>query len=194
LEGVNSKLWLRELLLHIDQLLKSPGTKIIAIDGNAGAGKSTLATLIAEEYPCNVFHMDHYFLPPEKKTKERLSQPGGNVDRERFKNEILESITKSKEFVYNIYDCKTDKLSLSPIIAPMKLNIVEGAYSMHPDLIGYYHLKIFISIDGEEQSSRILKRNGPDLHEMFINSWIPLENLYFTRLKIKEKADICLSP
>jgi uridine kinase len=179
---------------RIDDLLKTPGTKVVAIDGNSAAGKSTLAGIIWDKYFCNVFHMDDYFLPPEKKTEERLSEPGGNVDRERFKDEILESIFKEEDFFYSRYDCKTDTLNPSAAIAPRRLNIVEGAYSMHPDLISYYHLKIFLSIDAEEQSRRILQRNGPASHEIFIKRWIPLENMYFTRLKIKEKADISLSP
>ena len=41
-----------------------------------------------------------------------------------------------------------------------KASIVEGAYSMHPTLIGHYDLRIFLSIHPEKQIQRILKGMG----------------------------------
>ena len=73
----------------VDQLMRKKETVTVAIDGNSGAGKSSLAAFAESIYNCTVYHMDDYFLPPERKTPERLAQPGGNVDYERFRQEIL---------------------------------------------------------------------------------------------------------
>jgi uridine kinase len=64
---------------------------------------------------------------------------------------------------------------------------------MHPTLQDYYHLKIFMAIGEKEQSARILKRNGPVMHKVFLEKWIPLENEYFEKMKIKEKCDLIYS-
>ena len=177
----------------IDNLIGTPGTKIVAIEGNSGAGKTSLGSLLAERYDCNLFHMDDYYLPPEKKTGARLAEAGGNVDRERFKEEILDNIRQGGDFSYKKYDCKSQSYYPPVLVHPKELNIVEGVYSMHPDLAPYYDLTIFLSLDEAEQSRRILDRNGPLVHKRFLDLWIPLENRYFEELHIKENCDLVVT-
>lgn len=180
---------LQEVFRLIDDLLKTPGIKIIAIDGNAAAGKTTLASQIVEKYQGNHFHMDDFFLPSEKKTALRLSEPGGNVDYERFLEEVLVKIGRDDDFSYRKYDCKVQAFSPPVPVRSERLNVVEGAYSMHPSLASYYDLKLFLSLDKAEQSRRILLRNGPVMHKRFIEEWIPLENRYFQELDVKAGCD-----
>jgi hypothetical protein len=72
------------------------------------------------------------------------------------------------------------------------ISIIEGAYSLHPELIGFYDLKVFADILEEEQIKRIIKRNGLDGAEAFRNKWIPLEEAYFNTLQIRDKCDIAI--
>ena len=71
-----------------------------------------------------------------------------------------------------------------------KLSIVEGAYSMHPQLASYYDLSAFLEIGEELQKSRVQKRNTPEMAKRFFETWIPFENVYFTKLEIKEKCNM----
>jgi dephospho-CoA kinase len=71
--------------------------------------------------------------------------------------------------------------------------IIEGVYSVKLSL-EYdldYDCIIFIEVDEREQRERIKKRN-PDLFNRYINEWIPNENKYFKKFKVKENSDICL--
>jgi len=181
-----------ELLARIDDLLEKKHTVIVAIDGNSGSGKSTLAKELMSIYDSNVFHMDHFFLRPEQRTPERMKEVGGNVDYERFKEEVLDNIRKKIEFKYQIFDCKVGRLTDYIKVSPKKLNIIEGVYSMHPSLRGEYDLKIFMSIDAELQKQRILQRSGEYMLKRFTQEWIPLENLYFSEMRIAEICDIVL--
>lgn len=176
----------------IDSLMKS-GSVIVAIDGNSGSGKSSLASLIQSKYDCNIFHMDHFFLRPELKTKERLKEAGGNIDYVRFKEEVIDGLVSKSKFQYQKYNCVSMSLEEVVTVIPKKLNIVEGVYSMHPMLSAYYDLKIFLYTDEEEQEQRILKRNGPSMQKRFIEEWIPLENKYFKELKICEQCDLIIN-
>lgn len=180
------------LNLEIDRLLERKEKVIIAIDGRSAAGKTSLASSLENIYDCNVFHMDDFFLAAKLKTKERLNEAGGNVDYIRFKNEVMDKLREEAPFSYQIFDCKLQDLTEERHIRPKKLNIVEGAYSMHPALIDYYDFKIFLDIEDEFQRERILKRNGSFIYEKFINEWIPLEDKYFKELKIRDKADIII--
>ncbi len=178
------------LIKGIDEKLQTGHRLIMAIDGMSGAGKSTLAAWIQEVYEdCNLFHMDDFFLPPDRKTAQRLGTPGGNVDYERFQMEVMEPLKRGESFFYRPYNCKEGIIG-GHITAPVcRLNVVEGVYSLHPALQDAYGLKVFLSLSPEEQSTRILKRNGVSMHRRFLTEWIPLENMYFDRLKIAQSCD-----
>ena len=49
---------------------------LIAIDGRCGSGKTTLASLLAEEFGGALFHMDDFYLREEQRTPERLAELG----------------------------------------------------------------------------------------------------------------------
>lgn len=165
---------------------------IIAIDGNCGCGKSTMATELAGALDANLFHMDDFYLPEVMKTEERMAEPGGNVDYIRFKNEVLEPLLEGSSFVYQKFSCQVQGLGESVVVTPKKINIVEGAYAMHPLLIDAYDLKVFMSHDYDTQCERILLRNGPEKLKSFVEKWIPLENRYFEALAIREKCDVLI--
>ena len=178
------------LFARIDALLKTRGSVNVAIDGMSCSGKSTLAALLSEIYHCNVFHMDDFFLPRELKTPERLAEPGGNVHYERFLSEVLAPLATGRTFHYRPFDCKSQTLAESVSIQPKQLNIIEGAYSLHPTLENAYQLRVILQIDPEVQRARILQRNGPVMHQRFMEEWVPLENRYFQEYEIKDRCDL----
>ena len=106
---------------------------IIAIDGMSSSGKTTLGNLLHKNFPnSNLFHMDDYFLQPHQRTKERLAEIGGNVDYERFKTEILDSLADRNGLTYQKYNCRTQNLEPEMTVPWKPLVIIEGAYSQHP--------------------------------------------------------------
>ena len=166
---------------QINMLLEEKNFVIVAIDGKCTSGKTTLASQLAEIYDCNVFHMDDFFLRPEQRTPERFAEVGGNVDYERFQEEVLLPLKTGKAFSYRPFDCSTFTLAAPVTVAPKKLNIIEGTYSHHPYFGNPYDLKILLTIDEKTQRRRILDR--PDfLHKRFFEEWIPMENRYFDAL------------
>lgn len=176
---------------HIDDLLNTGKQIVIAIDGNCTAGKTTLATILEKEYDCNVFHMDDFFLRPGQRTAQRYAQPGGNVDYERFQEEVLIPLKQERSFSYRPFSCSTFTLSDAVIVNPKRLNIVEGTYSLHPYFGDVFDLKIFLSIGPELQAQRIYQR-PQRVHERFFKEWIPMEKLYFDYFQIPNYCDFCL--
>jgi len=162
---------------------------IAAIDGRAGAGKSTLAEAAAGIFDLNLFHADDFFLPPEMKTPERLSAPGGNVHFERIREEIISPLLKGKDVEFRRYDCFSGALLPPERVSFKPKNLIEGAYSHHPALKKAYSLKLFLGINPDLQRRRILLRNGADMLSRFESEWIPLEEKYIKECKTEEKAD-----
>ena len=174
---------------RIDELLKQKDHVIVAIDGPCTSGKTTLAGKLAEIYDCNLLHMDDFFLRPEQRTPERFAEAGGNVDYERFQQEVLIPLHAGKPFSYRPFDCKTFTLSEAIPVTPKNLTIIEGSYCNHPTFGNPYDLKIFLSITPELQRQRVWQR--PEfLHQGFFNEWIPMENRYFEVFRIIDQCEI----
>ena len=170
----------------IDELLTQKDMVIVAIDGKCTSGKTTLASKLAEIYDCNVFHMDDFFLRPEQRTPARFAEVGGNVDYERFQEEVLLPLKSGKVFSYRPFGCSTFTLAAPVAVTPKKLNIIEGTYSHHPYFGNPYDLKILLTVDEETQRQRILERPS-FLHKRFFAEWIPMENRYFEALQGQRK-------
>ena len=174
------------LLETIDGALAAQERVLLAIEGGAASGKTTLSRELSELYPDSaVFHADDFFLRPEQRTPERFAQPGGNMDRERL-----------EAAVDRPFDCGTMTLRPPVTVRPARLNIVEGAYSLHPSLEKYYDLSVFLDVTPETQRRRILSRNGAEWGQRFFERWIPLETAYFqetatvARCTLRLKEDV----
>lgn len=181
------------LFSRIDALMQGHTQVLVAIDGPCASGKTTLAACLARAYGATVVHMDDFFLRPEQRTPERYLTPGGNVDHERFCKEVLTPMRRNEPFLYRPYDCRTQTIARGDWIVPAPLCVIEGSYSLHPELASAYDLKVLLDIGAQEQSDRILRRSGPVQHARFLKEWIPLENLYFDRTNIASRCDMRLT-
>ena len=179
------------VLGEIDALRQGKPHLLAAIDGRSAAGKTTLAALLQESCGCNVVHMDSFFLRPEQRTARRLSEPGGNVDRERFREEVLGPLTGGQPFSYRPFDCKRQEFAPAVHVAPGPITVVEGAYSCHPQLFESYDLTIFLSVGPDEQARRIAARNGQEGATLFAERWIPMEERYFAACRTAERCSLC---
>jgi uridine kinase len=178
------------LFCKIDSALENGNTFTLAIEGGSASGKSTLSEVLEEVYGCTVFHMDDFFLRPEQRTEERLSEIGGNVDRERFLSEVLVPLSERKPVMYRRFDCQSLEILSPQEIVPTSFTVVEGAYCMHPELSSYYDFSVFLDVSEECQTERIKIRNSPLLAKRFFEEWIPMERRYFEKMDIKNKCDM----
>lgn len=179
------------LLAQLDKQLEKGAVKL-AIEGGSASGKTTLSKLLSHIYDCAVFHMDDFFLRPEQRTPARYRETGGNIDRERFLDEVLRPLAKEEAITYRKFDCSSMTINSQTTITPKKLNIIEGVYSMHPAFSKYYNQSVFLDISPEVQRKRIHNRNAPQLAERFFQEWIPLENRYFSETEAKERCNLCI--
>lgn len=182
----------KELIERIRILLNQKEQVLVGIDGRCASGKTTLAEELHAVLGGNLIHMDDFFLRPQQRTEERYAEPGGNVDRERFLEEILIPLKEEKDFSYRPFDCQTMTLKEPVTVKKKKLVIAEGSYCLHPSLRDYYDLKVFLDVDPDIQWKRIEKRN-PDKLDDFRQKWIPYEEKYFDTFHIRENSDLLLN-
>ena len=177
--------------MEIDKRL-SQGSVTAAVEGGSASGKTTFSKLLNEVYDATIFHMDDFFLQPTQRTPERFAQAGGNIDWERFLEEVLIPLKNKEAIQYRKFDCSTFAIKPAVIMNPTEVNIVEGAYSMHPGLAEYYDFSVFLNVSYELQKKRILKRNTPEMAQCFFERWIPMEHKYFEQMSVKERCDIVI--
>lgn len=174
---------------------RANGRALLALDGMSAAGKSTLAALLAPVWNANVFHMDDFFLPPALRTPERLAEPGGNVDYERFLREVLGPLEAGVPFAYRRYDCHADAF-VEARVEPTAVTLLEGSYALHPAFWACYErlhpVTAYLRVDEETQRRRILRRNGERMLGRFEREWLPLEKTYASAYDIARRADYAL--
>lgn len=180
------------LFARIDALLARKERVLLAIDGGSASGKTTLASLLASRYDCAVFHMDDFFLRPEQRTAERLAEAGGNVDRERFLEQVLLPLRAGEKVSYRRFCCADFSLLPPQEVFPSRLNVIEGAYAMHPALAPYYDCSVFLSVAPELQHERILRRESAEKAARFFAQWIPMEQRYFDEMNVPARCDIVI--
>lgn len=157
---------------------------LAAIDGRCGSGKTGFAALAGDVLSCpgGVVHMDDFYLPPERRAENWMEVPAGNMDLERFREEVLLG------GVCRPYDCRTGRFK-DPVELREPLLIVEGTYSQHPSLARFYNAKLFFTCAREEQTRRLQLREG-DYFPTFDRIWRTLEERYFTAYGIESGAGL----
>lgn len=165
-------------LLAIEQLAYTGKPIIIAIDGRCGSGKTHFAALIQKLLPCNVIHMDDFYLPMENRTSHWRDEVGGNMDFSRLLSELLIPARRGVPLIYRPYDCHAGCLTESARLPSHPLTVVEGSYSTHPSLVDQFDIKVFLTCSRQEQERRLSAREGGTF-PAFQRQWIPFEERYF---------------
>ena len=138
---------------------------VISIDGMCASGKTTLALMLQKIFDARIIHMDDFFLTDNIKTPERLLEVGGNIDYDRFKNEIIMNL--DKDITYQPYNCHYHIFDKETVLPLSAVTIIEGAYALHPKFGEYYDYAIFMMISNNQQIARIKQRNGNEMVKIF---------------------------
>ncbi|MEA4932490.1 MAG: hypothetical protein VB071_02720 [Lawsonibacter sp.] len=182
------------LLAAIDQQMAEHSPVRVAIDGPCASGKSTLGALLSEIYRCSLLHMDDFFLRPGQRTPARLSEPGGNVEYERFKQEVLAPLCRGDSARFQPWQCRRGEFGPEIVAEPGPLTVVEGSYSLHPALRKAYHLRIWAEAPWPVRYQRLQARDiQGGLLKQFLQLWIPLEDRYFSACQVKQCCHLAVS-
>ena len=105
---------------------------------------------------------------------------------------VLSLLKKGEKVRYKKFDCSTQTLGETIIAERKTINLIEGVYSMHPDLKSYYDFSAFLKINPSLQKRRIKQRNSPFFANKYLTEWIPLENKYFDKFNIESSCNLIL--
>lgn len=160
-------------------------TRVIAIDGPAGSGKTTLAAGISRMLnDCQVIHMDDLYDGWSQDLEVELGT--------RINMRILEPLSRSEFGKYENFDWHAQKFTSSTDVYPKDFLILEGVGASNQISAPYVSINIWIAANPNVVVERIVSRDGeavrPELSE-----WQRRELAYFESQQIKQRAHLQLS-
>lgn len=156
---------------------------LIAIDGRAGAGKTTLAARLFEELSLDktveVIHMDDLYNGWEKALDEGLTK-------------TLESIVKSHHnkvvFEIEIFNWHSMSFDSKEVINPVDILILEGVGAGQKVVRDAGATLYWLDIDAEVGIQRVLNRDGNQIASQ-MKQWQISQETHFMRDKTRENAE-----
>ncbi|MFD7915668.1 hypothetical protein ACFV30_34000 [Streptomyces sp. NPDC059752] len=163
------------------QLSQTQGaTRIVAIDGTGGSGKTTLAAAVAGHLDGAVIvHVDDFYRPMPDRERELLDAEQGYhryFDWERLRDQVLIPLRDDQAARYQLYDWTTGQLGAWREIASGTVVIVEGVYSTRPELAPYYHFTAYVDTPRDVCLQRVRARG--ENPEEWIRRWRAAEDHY----------------
>lgn len=175
------------LLLEVQRMSDAGVSAVIAIDGCCSSGKTSLAALLQDIFPCRVFHTDDFYLPVARRAPDWQSVPAGNMDLDRLRCEVIEPARAGKTVGLRAFDCRSQSLRAVQDVPPAPLTIVEGSYALHPSLAALYDGMVFLTCPEDEQERRLRAREKAHYAD-FEAVWMPLERQYHRLCGVPSRA------
>lgn len=168
-------------------LCKSSKRPIIAIDGAAGAGKTTLAehlsAALSLKYKVRVIHMDDLYNGWENAFDHNLT------------NALITASTshhKGEKFSLSRYNWSASSFSQPEEVPQADLLIFEGVGSSQTAVRPYLTASIWIEIERNKGFQRVISRDGVAIsNEM--NNWLDLQEEHFRHEGSEKAADFVLT-
>ncbi len=177
-----------ELFGKMEELRGTYNAFAVAIDGMAGAGKTTLAAYLSKKYGAPVVHLDDFRLPPAERPKGWETIPGGDVDFERFEEEIVAPWMEKRPLVYTTVDPVTGEMLDRRALPDGQMFLFEGTYIMHPMIRDFFDLRLFVRVGAEEQARRLAAAKVP-AGALPTETRLDLERAYFDAYMTEALAD-----
>lgn len=171
---------LRGLAATLGMLPPSCGpVRLVAVDGHAGAGKSTLARRLAEELDgVPVLHTD------DLATHE---EPFGWQDR--FAAQVLTPFAGGRAATHGVYDWTARRFAGERTVPAAPVVLVEGVGTGRRALRPHLALLLWLEVEPPVARARGMRRDGPQL-EHFWTGWSAAEDAHFAADPSRPYADL----
>ena len=161
---------------------RANGTRVIAIDGRSGAGKTSLATELGAELDAPVVALEYLY--------------GGWDGLERgidlLVSEVLEPLANGKTAAVPSYDWFARAWGPACLLEPPELLIVEGVGAGARRAAAYESTLIWIEAPALVRKKRALDRDG-ETFAAYWDMWAAQEDTMLDREQTPARADIVLT-
>ena len=167
-----------ELMRSKDQ---GEGTRIVAIDGRAGSGKTTLAETLAAELNAPVVSLEYLY-----DGWDGLERGIGLLV-----TEVLEPLSKGQTAHVPHYDWIGETWDEPAPLDPPETLIVEGAGAGARPAAKYESVLVWLETPSSVRKKRALDRDG-ETFAPYWDQWAAQEAAMLARERTRERADIVI--
>jgi len=176
-----------DLISALLDLCKTSERPIIAIDGPAGAGKTTLATNIHlalyPNYTSTIIHMDDLYDGWHNALGPQLSET---------LTHIVSAHKSGKKVKFSTYDWIQSQFNEAKEIPEADLIILEGVGSGQLAIRDELAALLWIDIDHSLGLERVISRDGDSI-EAQMQKWLVQQEQHFAREGTQNAADFILT-
>ena len=176
-----------DLIAALSDLCKSTTQPVIAIDGPAGAGKTTLAhdikLALAQSYSITEIHMDDLYDGWDNALTSQLAD---------VLTHLVDAHKKSLPISLSNYDWHAGAFSPVAEIAKSELLILEGVGSGQRAIRDSLTALIWIDIEDTEGLARVLQRDGIEIENQ-MRKWLATQEQHFQAEGTQNAADFVLT-
>lgn len=156
---------------------------LVAIDGRAGAGKTTLASILEKQWSTNqtvtVIHMDDLYDGWDNALTQKLTLILGK---------IVSAHNSRVAFTIDIFNWKSMSFDSTRVIDPVDILILEGVGAGQKVVRDAGAQLYWLDIEPEIGIARVLRRDGDQIAE-HMKKWQIDQELHFLRDKTRENAE-----
>jgi len=160
---------------QIEQTDARSGTKLIAIDGRGGAGKSSLARRLADQIQdAMIVEVDDFWLPGEVRPERSkvVAEPGSDYDWTRLRDQVILPLSRDEPGRFRRYDWESDTLAEWHKVAVGGTVIIEGVFTTRVELASLYDVTVWVETPEEICLERGIERDGEEHRDLWENEWM----------------------
>ena len=172
---------------------------LIALDGRSGAGKSTVATRIADATGGAVVEGDDFYAggtDAEWAQRDAADKAANCIDWRRLRADALEPLLAGRAAAYHPFNFATGA-GLAPQTVRIEhapMIVLDGVYSARPELVDLVDLAVQVEMpDDAVRRARLIAREGPVFMAAWHALWDEAEDFYFDRIRPRESFDLIVT-
>jgi uridine kinase len=167
-------------------------TRVVAVDGPAGSGKTTVGGAIGDELTARghavvLVHMDDLY---DGWTALDGSHAEGLA--ERVEQQLLAPLARHESARWQRFDWYADRFDGWESFDPPAALVVEGCGSGARDYDAYNTVLVWVETDRDERIRRGVARDGEQVLDHWL-AWMDSEQAHFALHGTRERADLRLT-
>ncbi|MFG1706824.1 uridine kinase [Nonomuraea sp. M3C6] len=174
---------MNSLAARIRSLRPSCGpVRVVAVDGPAGAGKTTFAGRLAGLLACQVIHSDDFPVPWDE-------GPGGWFHA--LESQVLRPLQRGLPGSFRRYDWVRGEYADHVTVPPEQVLIIEGVGTARASVAELLAFTVWVEAPEPLRLQRVLERDGPELAPRW-RAWFAAERAWFAEDRTRGRADLVI--